>query len=325
MSSNMHKLMFLPVIAGPTASGKTALAVEMALRFGGEVVSADSMQVYDTLTIGTARPTADEMRGVPHHLLGFVPLSDRYNVAQYVVDAHAAVRAVCERGNLPILCGGTGLYMDAVTDNLTFSGDGGDAAMRKSLRDRAAAEGGEALLAELAEVDPDTAARLHPSDTGRIVRALELFRTSGITMSRHAELSRSEPSPYDPCRIVLSCRDRAVIYDRIDQRVDAMLAAGLEVEARTVLATEHAPTAMQAIGYKELAPAVSGDILMEQAVENLKRATRRYAKRQMSWFRRYAGTHVLYIDDYVSAGDLFDAAEDVIRGSGQIVQNSMSS
>ena len=317
MSFNASNLIFLPVIAGPTASGKTALAAELALRLGGEVISADSMQVYDTLTIGTARPSAEEMRGVPHHLLGFVPLCDKYNVSQYVVDAHAAIRTVRERGYLPILCGGTGLYMDAVTDNLTFSGDGSDTVLREKLHDRAAAEGGEALLAELAEIDPDTAGRLHPSDTGRIIRALELYLTSGLTMSQHAELSRSEPSPYHPCRIVLSCRDRAVIYDRIGRRVDAMLAAGLEAEARTVLSTENAATAMQAIGYKELAPAISGDISMEQAVENLKRATRRYAKRQMSWFRRHADAHVLYIDDYASAGDLFDAAEDVIRRSSR--------
>jgi len=302
----------LLVIAGPTASGKTALAVELALRLNGEVVSADSMQVYADLFIGTARPTEEEMRGVPHHLLGFLPLSQAYSVAQYAQDARRVIADIHRRGKLPILCGGTGLYIRAVTDNIQFWEEDGPGEevreqLRKQLRARAREEGGEKLLAELAEVDPPTAARLHPNDTGRIVRALEVYHLTGVPLSEQMKRSRQQPSTYEVVFVFLDCRNRQVLYSRINRRADAMLRAGLLEEARAVLSTPYAPTAMQAIGYKELAPYFRGELTLEQAMDKLKQSTRRYAKRQLSWFRQIPNTIHVFIDDYPDAAAMAEA------------------
>lgn len=300
-----------PVIAGPTASGKTALAVRLAQRFGGEVISADSMQVYDTLRIGTARPAPEETMGVPHHLQGCVPLSAPYSVAQYVKDAAAAVEDIAARGKLPVLCGGTGLYISSFLDNLTFTEEAGDPALREALRQKAGQAGGQALLDELRAFDPESADRLHENDLGRIIRAIEVYRMTGVPMSEAARRARSRPSPYDGCLIVLDARDRAFLYDRINRRVDAMVAQGLLDEARQVLASGQAATAMQAIGYKELAPWFAGELPLDEALENLKRGTRRYAKRQLSWFRRMENVHWLYIDEYDTPEACADAASAV--------------
>lgn len=303
-----HPPIPLLVVAGPTASGKTGLAVRLASRIGGEVVSADSMQVYADLSVGTARPTAEEMAGIPHHLLGFLPMNENYSVARYVEDAHRAIAEIHARGRQAVLCGGTGLYIQSLLDNLTFAEQDGDRSLRDELRARAQEQGGEALLEELRQVDPETADRLHPHDVGRIVRALEVYRTTGIPISEQARRARSAPSPYAPCLIVLDARQRQVLYDRINRRVDAMLEAGLLDEARRVLQSPHAATAAQAIGYKELAPYFAGECPLGEAVEHLKQGTRRYAKRQLSWFRRMKGAHFLYIDDYSRPDLLGDAA-----------------
>lgn len=310
----MKTFPFLLVIAGPTASGKTGLAVELALRLGGEVVSADSMQIYRELRIGTARPTEREMRGVPHHLLGFLPLTESYSVSRYAADARRVIADIFQRKKQPILCGGTGLYIDAVVDNLQFTGEETDPETREKWRLRAREEGGEALLEELRKIDPETAGRLHPNNLGRIVRALELYETAGITMSEQVRRSRSVPPAFDVRYLVLDSRRRDFLYDRVNRRVDAMLADGLLEEARRVLSAPTAPTAMQAIGYKELAPYFQGEIPLEQAVDNLKRSTRRYAKRQLSWFHRRPEARFLYIDEYKDACALADAAFSVIKG-----------
>lgn len=300
----------LLVVAGPTASGKTALAVALAKRLDGEVVSADSMQVYAEPVIGTARPSVEEMDGVPHHLLGFLPLSERYSVARYAADARAVLDEIYMRGHQPLLCGGTGLYIQAVTENLAFSEETGDEtlALRERLREELAANGGEAMLRRLAAVDAPTAARLHPNDNGRIVRALEVFEQTGVPMSEWIRRSKATPPPYNTCMLVLNFRNRAVLYDRIDRRVDEMLRQGLLDEAQKILRSPAAPTAMQAIGYKELAPYLAGERTLAEAVDNLKRETRRYAKRQLSWFRRAAGAHILYVDDYPDRAALIEAA-----------------
>lgn len=314
MEAQQEAKIKLPVVMGPTASGKTGLAVELAKRLNGEVVSADSMQIYAALSIGTARPTAEEMQGIPHHLTGFLPLSEGYSVARYVQDAAHEIAAVNTQGRWPILCGGTGLYIQSLIENIAFDEQAeSNEALRTQLRARAAEEGGQALLDELAAVDPETAARLHPNDTGRIVRALEVYHTTGETLSEHARRSRRHPSPYDACLLLLDFHDRQVLYERINRRVDAMLAAGLVEEAREALATPYAPTAMQAIGYKELAPYLAGDVSLTEAVENLKRATRRYAKRQLSWFRRMESVQPLYVDEYPDTAALTAAAWNVIR------------
>lgn len=318
----------LVVVAGPTASGKTGLAVYLAGKLGGEVVSADSMQVYEGLRIGTARPTEKEMQGIPHHLMGCVPLSEPYHVARYSEAAHKVISDITERGCLPILCGGTGLYINSVVDNLTYTEEPSSPTLREEWKARYAVEGGEALLAELATVDPETAERLHPNDAGRIIRALELYHTTGVTMSEQLRLSRQNPSPYDAYLLVLDCRDRQVLYDRINRRVDMMLEEGLLAEAEQFLSTPYAKTAMQAIGYKELAPYFAGDLSLAEAVENLKRSTRRYAKRQLSWFRRMENIHPLYIDDYADQSALYQAAlgqiQDYFKTEGRMTNESDS-
>lgn len=288
----------LVVLAGPTASGKTALAVALAKRLKGEVVSADSMQVYQELRIGTARPLPEEMEGIPHHLLGFLPLEHAYSVAQYAEDARAAIAAVGKQGRLPILCGGTGLYIQAVTDNLHFSEEDRDRTLRELLRSKASREGGGSLLADLRGIDPETADRLHENDIGRIVRALEIYYATGITITEQNRRSRQEESPYRTCMLLLDFHDRQKLYDRINRRVDRMLEEGLLEEARRILAGANASTALQAIGYKELKPYFEGNCSLGAAVENLKRETRRYAKRQLSWFHRLP-MHRLYVDECV--------------------------
>ncbi len=310
----MSRPLRLPVIAGVTASGKTALAVALAKRLNGEVVSADSMQIYADLSVGTARPTEAEMGGVAHHLIGFLPMSEAYSVARYLKDARAAIGDVTARGKLPILCGGTGLYLQSLLDGLQLDDTEPDAALRRELRARAEREGGAVLLRELAACDPVTAARLHENDLHRITRALEAYQTTGIPLSEQERLSRQTPSDYDGCLIVLTARDRQVLYDRIDRRVDAMMQNGLLEEARTVMESPAAHTVLQAIGYKELFPFLRGEQTREEAADTLKCATRHYAKRQLSWFRRMDDAHFLYIDDYPAADDLTEAALAIWNG-----------
>ena len=301
---------FLPVIAGPTASGKTALAIALSKAHGGEVISADSMQIYRDLHIATARPLPEEWEGIRHHLLGFWPLSEPFSVAEYARLAHAAIADTVSRGQQPILCGGTGLYIRAVTENLQFAEEPpGDRTVRARLRERAETEGTAALLKELAEIDPETAARLHENDVGRIVRALELYAVTGRTLTEQNRLSRALPSPYRVRMLVLDVRDRRWLYDRIDRRVETMVEAGLVEEARQALAASDAPTARQAIGCKELAPYFAGQIPLSEAVENIQRQTRRYAKRQLSWFRGETQAVRLYADDYADEQALAAAAD----------------
>lgn len=302
----------LTVVAGPTASGKTGLAVQLAHRLNGEVVSADSMQVYQGIPIGTAQPAEAEREGVPHHLLGFWSLQKSYSVALWLEQARAVIADIHRRGKHPLLCGGTGLYISALLDNLTLTGEGGDAQVRARLSERADQDGTQALLSELERVDPATAARLHPADRKRIIRALELYETTGITMSEQIARSRREPSPYRARVLLLDCRERRVLYDRINRRVEDMLEQGLAEEARRVYDIRSGggdtATAAQAIGHKELLPFLNGERTLAEAAEALKQATRRYAKRQLTWFRRLDGAKRLYIDDYQTRDQLTAAA-----------------
>ena len=302
----------LVALAGPTASGKTALSVALAKRFCAEVICADSMQIYDGLSIGTARPTAEEMDGVPHHLFGFVSPEQAYSVAQYAADARNTIEDVQNRGKLPFLCGGTGLYLEAVLENLQYADEPEDSDVRDRLKAELAQIGGEAMLEKLRAVDPDAAAKLHENDHGRILRALEVFEVTGLTMTEQKRRSRAVPPPNRSLLLVLDYRDRQTLYDRINRRVDGMLEAGLAEEAKAFLSAGHAPTAMQAIGYKELLPWIAGETSLDEAAEELKQSTRRYAKRQLSWFRRMENAHFLYVDDYASAADLTDAAARMI-------------
>ena len=276
------------VISGPTASGKTALAVELALQHSGEVVSADSMQIYRRMDIGTAKPTREEMRGVPHHMLDVADPEEDFSVARYVELAAACVDDVLARGKLPIVAGGTGLYIDSLLSGRTFARFDPDSPLRRELEEELARRGGAALLKELARVDPDTAARLHPNDGKRIVRALEVYRSTGTTLTEHNAMTRSLPPRYDALTLTLAFQRREDMWARIDRRVDQMMAGGLVDEVRALLdsGVPDRCTAMQAIGYKEMAAALRGDGDTARAAEEIKLRSRQYAKRQLTWFRR---------------------------------------
>lgn len=302
-----------PIIAGPTASGKTALAVRLASAIGGEVVSADSMQIYDGVSVGTACPTCEEMNGVPHHLLSFVPLQEKYSVARYLEDANHVFADVYGRGITPVMCGGTGLYIQSFVENRQLFEEEPNPELRGQYMAIAEAQGVEALLERLRSVDPATAERLHPNDLHRIVRALEVYDTTGRTITEQTALSLSAPSPYTPCLFVLDFHDRQKLYDRINRRVDIMLENGLLEEAERVLNTNPDATVTQAIGYKEFAAYFEGAISLDEAADKLRQQTRRYAKRQLSWFRRMSGTHTLWVDDFASAEELTEHALSVYR------------
>lgn len=276
------------VITGPTATGKTDLGVALAERLGGEVVSADSMQVYEYMDIGTAKPTEDEMRGIPHHMISVASPFSQYSVAQYVADAGKCVDDVLLRGKVPILVGGTGLYIESLILGRDFGDGGADYGLRDGLSAEYDALGGEKMLEKLREYDPERAEKLHPNDKKRIIRALE-SAMSGQTITEHDALTRAVPPRYNAKIIVLGFEERQTLYDRINRRVDLMMARGLEAEVRKLLdmGLTGSHTAMQAIGYKELVRAVSGEISVPEAVEEIKQGSRRYAKRQISWCARY--------------------------------------
>ena len=284
------------VVVGATASGKTALAVRLAKRYGGEVISADSMQIYQGMAIATAKPTEAEKEGIPHHLMDFLPVTETYSVARYVEEANRAAEAIAARGNVPIVVGGTGLYIDSLIDNIIFEDEPDNAAVRAALKARREKEGIEALYAELERIDPETAAQLHIANENRVLRALEVYELTGETISERRRRSRLRGSRFDAVWIGLDYRDRQLLYDRIDRRVDEMLARGLLEEAEAYGRLPEAATASQAIGYKELKGCFSGELTLAEATDNLKRATRRYAKRQLTWFRKNERIHWVYRD-----------------------------
>ena len=274
----------LVVLSGPTASGKTALGVLLAESLGGEVVSADSMQIYRRMDIATA----EETRGIPHHMIDVADPEEDYSVARYVEEAAACVDDILARGKLPVVVGGTGLYIDSLLSGRTFAGGTVDPALRQELSERYDEIGAEGLLGELRKVDPERAEKLHPADKKRIVRALEVYILTGKTITQHDAETRAVPPRYDAVRLALDFADRADLYDRIDRRVDRMLQRGLVDEVRALLASgvPRTCTAMQAIGYKEIVRALDGACSQEEAAEEIRRESRRYAKRQLTWLRR---------------------------------------
>ena len=280
-------------VVGPTACGKTTLGVLLAKRYGGEVVSADSMQIYRGMTIGTAAPTAEEMDGVPHHMIAVADPAEQWSAARYAQAAIPIVDDILKRGELPILVGGTGLWLDAVVQGREFAPGQAGGAVRRELEAQLAAEGMEPLLQELRRVDPESAARLHPADTKRILRALEVYRETGETITAHDERTRSLPPRYDAVWLGLRFADREDMKALIDRRVDAMVRSGLEEEVRTLLQSGLPPsaTAWQAIGYKEFLGVLEGTATMEQAVAEVKLRSRQYAKRQLTWLRRNPAIH----------------------------------
>lgn len=281
------------VITGPTATGKTRLGVELALKLGGEVVSADSMQIYRHMDIGTAKPSAEETRGVPHHMIDIAEPSESWSVARWLETAVGVCDDIIARGKLPILVGGTGLYIDSLISGRTFAGDGGEnlAACRQELNERYDELGGAAMLKELSQFDPERAAKLHAADKKRIVRAWEVFLLTGETITAHDLRTKAQPPRYDAAVIALTFSDRQDLYTSIDSRVDEMVNSGLFDEVRDLLSKglDESCTAMQGIGYKEVAAAIRGEISEIGAIDLIKRESRRYAKRQLTWLRGREG------------------------------------
>lgn len=282
----MERIRVLAVV-GATATGKSDYAVRLAEKLGGEVVSCDSMQVYRGMDIGTAKPTAEEMRGVPHHLIDIAEPDEPFSVADYVTAAEKAVRDITARGKLPVFCGGTGLYLDRFLAGGLAEETETDPNLREELLELAKKHGNVFLHTKLCDVDPESAAQIHPNNVRRVVRALEIYRLTGVPKSEWDRKTRETVSPYEADVIGIE-RPRDELYRRIDARVDRMIAAGLAEETAALDARgvfERNRTAAQAIGYKEILPCLRGECSLDEAAENLKLATRHYAKRQMTWFR----------------------------------------
>lgn len=276
----------LIVVAGPTASGKTACAVELCHLIGGEVVSADSMQIYRGMDVLSAMPTVEEMRGIPHHMLGIADPSEKYSAAMYREKANEIIAEIHARGKHAVVCGGTGLYINALTRPLSFS-ERSDEKLHDELMAIADEPGGRTRLHDmLVKVDPESAERLHENDVRRVVRAIEIFRLTGVTQTEQSKLDAQREGDYHETIFALDW-PRDVLYSRIDRRVDVMLETGLIEEVKRLMSdAERYPTAAQAIGYKEIAAALAGRMSMDDAVSKVKQATRNFAKRQLTWFRR---------------------------------------
>jgi len=293
-------------IVGPTASGKTALAVAAAKALNGEVISCDSMQIYKYLSIGTAKPTTDEMNGIPHHCIDFVDPRTPFSCPDYVAAATACANEILSRGKLPVFCGGTGLYLDSTIRGTQFSDkpeETTESTVMAELRAEYERNGIDSIYARLGEVDPDAAAAIHKKNTKRVLRALEIYLTTGKTKTAWDAQSHTQPPVFDACYIGLDYRDRTILHDRINRRVTLMLEGGLEDEVRRLYGEGLLPdgsTAAQAIGYKEFLAYLHGDMTLDDAAENLRTATRRYAKRQLTWFRRNPAMHWLYPDELMA-------------------------
>lgn len=314
MSEAQEKIKIFAV-CGPTASGKTSLSVRLAKDLNAEVVSCDSMQIYKGMEIGTAKPTVEEMQGVPHHLMGFQSPAEPFSVSDYVHLAAKVIEDIHGRGKNILLVGGTGLYARSLLKAVPFTEDSRDDKIRRELEAEFEKEGIEPLYERLKQLDPEGAAGIHPNNTRRVIRALEYCAVTGEPFSKQAKDSKAVESPYDGKMLVLSFRDRAALYGRIDLRVEQMFRDGLLKEAEAYFKQYGTPgqTSVQAIGYKELFPYFEGKCTLDEAKENIKRETRRYAKRQLTWFRREEDAAWLFADDYKDPEDLIRAAETIAR------------
>ena len=290
--------MKLICVVGPTATGKTKMGVALARRFHGEVVSADSMQIYRGMAIGTAAPTPEEQAGIPHHMIAVADPAENWSAARYAREADHCVQDILTRGKTPVIVGGTGLWLDALLQGQEFAPGEQGSAIRQALHNRWRQEGGQALLTELQKIDPAAAAKCHLNDEKRILRALEVYYETGETITSHDEKSRLCPPRYDAAFIGLDFADRADLWDRIDRRVDEMVSRGLLDEVQMLLKSglPADATALQAIGYKQFLAVAQGQATVEQAISEIKLRSRQYAKRQRTWFRRRPETHWIYWD-----------------------------
>lgn len=274
------------VICGPTASGKTALSIELAKKINGEIVSCDSMQIYKDMDIGTAKPTIEEMQGIKHYMLDFVSPDERYSVADYKKQAKQAIREIIEKGKVPIVVGGTGLYVDSLIYEIEYQDIEFDEKYRKQLEERSKKEGLEVLYNEAKKIDPEAITKISPNDKKRILRILEIYNATGKNKTEQEIESRKQPIEYD-YRVFAINWDRQLLYERINKRVDIMIEQGLIEEVKKIKQKyKKFPTAMQGLGYKEVVDYLEGKCTKEEMIEKIKMETRRYAKRQLTWFRK---------------------------------------
>lgn len=298
--NNLNKKPRVIAIVGPTAVGKTALAISLARELDGEIISCDSMQIYREMDIGTAKASADERKMVPHHLIDIREPYEDFSCADYAVLAKEAINDITSRGKTPIFCGGTGLYLDSVLKIPSFSETVRDEEYRAKMEAYALENGNSALHALLAEVDPESAKQIHENNVKRVIRALEIYHTTGKKKSDIDALSKTQDIPYNATVIFLCMRDKELLYSQIERRVDAMLENGLLKECRHLYDKGYLTNgscASEAIGYKELLPYIEGRDTLENCIAQLKTSTRHYAKRQITWFKRKSGYHTIYIDE----------------------------
>jgi len=305
-------------VVGPTACGKTKMGILLAKRFNGEVVSVDSMQIYRGMTVGTAAPTPEEMDGVPHHMVAVADPEESWSVAKFTREADRCIQDILSRGKLPILVGGTGLYLDAIISGRDFAPGQAGGEVRRQLEARLAAEGIQPLLEELRKVDPAAAERLHPADEKRILRALEVYRETGKTITEHNLETQKLPNKYDPIYIGLAFRDREDMKALIDLRVDRMVKDGLIDEIRALLdrGLDPAATALQAIGYKEFLSAMAGETSLNAAIDEVKLRSRQYAKRQLTWLRRNGAIHWIYWEKERNFAAALQIATEILSAEG---------
>lgn len=285
------------VVCGPTASGKTSLSISLAKKFDAEIVSADSMQIYKEMNIGTAKPDEAEKDGILHHMMDVVSVCDDYNVSLYKQNATRCIDAILSRGKNAIIAGGTGLYIDSLINNVDFFEFENDFEYRKKLTDIATEQGGEVLVDMLMTIDPQSALRLHKNDIKRLVRALEVYKVTGKTLTELHALSKQKRK-YDPVFVGLKYTDRQILYDRINRRVDLMMDNGFLDEAKFLISLPLSSTASAAIGYSDLFLYINGEISLDSALENIKQKSRNYAKRQLSWFNRNEEIEWFFPDNY---------------------------
>lgn len=300
-------------VVGPTASGKTSLGVELAKKYDGEVISADSMQIYKGLDIASAKPTVQEMQGIPHHLIDFLDRDVSFSVSDYVKLANEKIQDVLSRGKLPVIVGGTGLYIDSLLENVKFSEGGSDGEYRAELYRLAREKGNEFLYQKLVETDPVSAESIHMNNTVRVVRALEVFHVTGRRFSELKAESRLVESPYDSLIIGLNFHDRQILYDRINRRVDEMVENGLVGEAESLWRESGMKTASNAIGYKELIPYFENKVTLESCIDSIKQETRRYAKRQLTWFRKNTRIKWIFLDEFNKKNEISEKSQKTIE------------
>lgn len=308
-----NKKIPLVSIVGPTASGKTSLSIQLAKLLDGEIISADSMQIYKGMDIATAKPTESEKQGIVHHLMDFLDADKTFSVAQYCKLAHSVIEDINNRGKLPILVGGTGLYVDSLINNIAFAQTESDEQLRNSLYQDYENNGADYLLEILAQFDSETAGKLAiEKNVKRIIRAIEVYKTTGVTMSEHNANSKLIKSPYKTVKIGLTATDRQFLYERINKRVDIMVENGLIDEARDTVNMNLSSTSSMAIGHKELMPYLNDESSLDTCIENLKMQTRHYAKRQLTWFKRDEEINWFYID-LINNDDLVKQTQQLIK------------